>query len=62
MKDKLMLSYQKFMLMEGIRQGLPHISTMDHEQFGNLIADRPPPDEYQSAEAPPYEPPRPPPP
>ena len=40
MKDKTMLSYQKFILMEGIRQGLPHISSMDHEQFTNLIADK----------------------
>lgn len=26
--------------MEGIRQGLPHISTMDHDQFTNLIGDK----------------------
>ena len=31
-----MLSFRSF-LLEGIRQGLPHITTMDHEQFTNLI-------------------------
>ncbi len=37
-----MLSFKQFFtedaeeLTEGIRQGLPHISTMDHHQFGNL--------------------------
>jgi hypothetical protein len=36
-----MISFKHFfMLSEGIRQGLPHISTMDHDQFKNLIADK----------------------
>lgn len=33
-----MLSFRRF-ITEGIRQGLPHITTMDHNQFGNLIQD-----------------------
>ena len=36
-----MLSFKHFFILtEGIRQGLPHISTMDHDQFKNLIADK----------------------
>lgn len=34
-----MLSFQQF-LLESVRQGLPHISTMDHKQFGSLIKDK----------------------
>jgi hypothetical protein len=35
-----MLSFQQFLLVEGIRQVLPHITSMDHEQFTNLIASK----------------------
>lgn len=34
-----MLNFKTF-IIESIRQGLPSISTMDHEQFANLIADK----------------------
>ena len=30
-----MKSFRQF-IVESVRQGLPHISTMTHEQFGNL--------------------------
>ena len=34
-----MLRFKHFFLAESIRQGLPHISTMSHEQFHNLTKD-----------------------
>jgi hypothetical protein len=35
-----MFTLKQYILTEGIRQGLPHIHSMDHEQFENLIADK----------------------
>jgi hypothetical protein len=35
-----MMTLKQFFLLESIRQGLSHIHTMTHEQFGNLIADK----------------------
>ena len=34
-----MFSFKDF-LLESVRQGLPHISTMDHKQFGSLIKNK----------------------
>lgn len=35
-----MITFKHYLLTESIRQGLPHVSSMDHDQFKHLIADK----------------------